>query len=233
MKPYILRHRRSLWFAVLAFLVLPFSHLQADPFTARNLPALMPSPQLALQHAAEIELTPDQRKHLDDGLADLETVATKFTTTVQRESDTLAEILGADKPDESAATAQFEILLAAEAELKRVRLTMSLRTRAVLTSVQLQKLQSLQRTRSSRQTIPPDNQELVAKMERVKGLIDRARQAGLDLSSIRAMWRRVNDLTQDGKTSEAGQALDDAATDLERKLSTVPPQPPITPKPRR
>jgi Spy/CpxP family protein refolding chaperone len=230
------RHHCSRWFALLAFLILPLSLLDAAPFTARNLPALMPSPESALQHATELELTPDQRKQLGDNMADLETVATKFTTTVQRESDALAEILGADKPNESEATAQFESLLAAEAELKRVRLTMSLRTRAVLTPAQLQKLQSLQNARSTRRTSPPANRELVTKMERVRGLIERARQAGLDLSSIRTMWRRVNDLTQDGKTSEASQALDDAASDLESKLSTAPaapPSPSATPRSRR
>ncbi|EDY20368.1 hypothetical protein CfE428DRAFT_2292 [Chthoniobacter flavus Ellin428] len=236
MKTQSSRHHRSLLLAVLALFALPFPLLNAAPFTARNLPALMPSPESALQHATEIELTPDQRKKLEDGMSDLGTVATKFTTTVQRESDALAEILGADKPDESAASAQFESLLAAEAELKRVRLTMSLRTREVLTAAQLQKLQSLQNARSSRRASPPADQELAAKMERVKGLIERARQAGLDLSSIRTMWKRVNDFTQDGKTSEASQVLDDAATDLENKLSAAPvgpPPSPTTPRSRR
>ena len=236
MKSLSTRRSRCLWLAALAFFAVPMLPVAAAPFTARNLPALMPSPESALQHATEIDLTTEQRKKLEDGMTDLQTVAAKFTTTVQRESDALAETLGADKPDESAVTTQFENVLAAEAELKRVRLTMSLRTRAVLTAVQLQKLQSLQNTRGSQRTSPPANQELAVKMERVKGLIERARQAGVDLSSMRAMWRHVNDLTQDGKIAEAGQALDDAAIDLESKLSaagSAPAATPATRSPRR
>ena len=216
--------------AAMACLSLP---LVAVPPTARSLPVLMPAPETALRHAAELELTAEQRAKLEEGMADLQTALQKFSTDVQQQSDTLAEILAAEKPDEGAVAAQLERVLAAEAEVKRVRLTMSLRTRAALTPEQARKLQTLQNTRDSQRPAAPADQDLAVKMERVKSLIERARQQGVDLSSVREMWRRVNQLTQEGKTSEAGQVLDETATGIESKLTAAPGTPPTTPNPAR
>ena len=53
---------------------------------------------------------------------------------IRNESNALAQLLARERPDEAAVEAQFEKVLAAENELKRVRLKMSLRTRTVLTA---------------------------------------------------------------------------------------------------
>jgi Spy/CpxP family protein refolding chaperone len=179
----------------------------------------MPSPEFALQHANEIDLTTGQRASLAQGLSGLQTQLSQVTGTVQRESDALASILAPDKPDGEAAAAQFEKVLAAEAELKRLRLKLSLAARATLTAEQARKLASLQNAGGSRRTGAPADKELEAKMEHLKSVLERARQKGLDLSSMRQTWRRFNELTQEGNNAEAGRVLDEAAAGIESKLA--------------
>jgi Spy/CpxP family protein refolding chaperone len=185
----------------------------------------MPAPEFALQHADEIQLTPAQREKLENGIRDLEADAQKFSEQARRESDALAQLLAAETPDDAAIAAQFDKVLAAEDEVKRVRLKMSLQTRAVLTPEQRDNLAALQ-SRNTRGRAPsPEQQELVARMERVKGLIERAKSAGHDLTPMREMWKRVDQLTRDGKTAEASRLLDETAQGLERSLATPPRSP--------
>jgi Spy/CpxP family protein refolding chaperone len=198
--------------------------LAATPPTARNLPNLMPTPELALRHADEIGLTAAQRTKLEDETRNLDAEVQKFTAQVRRESDTLAELLAREVPDAAAVAAQFDKVLAAEDEVKRVRLKMSLQVRATLTPEQQKKLGTLQGrgTRGTPQS--PDQQQLAAQMERVKGLIERAKSEGRDLSSMREMWKRVNELTRDGKTAEATHVLEETAQSLEKNLPAPTPK---------
>jgi Spy/CpxP family protein refolding chaperone len=207
---------------LLALLSLPLGHLAAAPVSARNLPALMPSPESAIEHANDIHLTPDQREKLESGIRDLQATAQKFSEQARHESDALAQLLAAETPDDAGIAAQFDKVLAAEDEVKRARLKMSLQTRAVLTPEQREKLATLQ-SRSTRVRGPsPEQQELVAHMERVKELIARAKGEGRDLAPMREMWNRVSQLTQDGKIAEAIQLLDETAQGLESALATPP-----------
>jgi hypothetical protein len=100
----------------------------------------------------------------------------------------------------------------------KARLKMSLRTRAVLTAGQVRALGSLQGRGGGARVVAPDQQELAAKMERVKVLIERSKQAGRDLSKTRAMWKRVNQLTSEGQVREAGRVLGETAKVLEAGL---------------
>lgn len=204
--------------AALIFL-LAAARLDAAPATARALPRLMPAPESALMHAAQIGLSAEQRAKLEGDVREMEVAAQKLAEQTRTESDALAQVLAADKPDDAAVTAQFEKVLATEAELKRVRLKMSLRTRAVLTPEQQRQLASL----SSRGTNPrgsaSEQTDLAVKMQRMKELIERAKQSGRDLSSTRQIWNRVGELTKAGRTNEAARLLDEAARDLEAALA--------------
>ena len=205
-----------------ALVLMTASRLVAAPVSARNLPGLMPAPESVLQHAGEIGLTAGQQAKLESEVRELKMEERKLSEQVRRESDALAQLLAQDAPDDAAVTARFEKVLAAENEVKRVRLKMSLRARSVLTPVQQSRLALLQSRATRGRAPPPEQQELAARMERVKELIVRAKSEGRDLSAMREMWKRVDQLTRDGKTSEASRVLDETAQALESSLSAPP-----------
>ena len=208
---------------VFAITLLAFARLlTAAPATARALPSLMPAPEFVLQHESDFGLSAEQRVKLEAAMSELSGATQRAEADVRRESDVLAALLGSEQPDEAAVRAQFEKLLAAESDVKRNRLTLSLRTRAVLTTEQQGKVAALQGRGGRTRSIAPEHQELTAKMERVKTLIGRAKQEGRDLSAIREMWKRVDQLTRDGKTGEAVRVLDETAQSLESNLSAQP-----------
>ena len=203
----------------LALLVVP---LRAAPPSARTLPSLMPAPEFVLQHESEFGLSSDQRAKLEAVVSESSTATQRAEANVRRESDALAALLARDQPDEAAVQAQFEKLLAEESEVKRVRLKQSLRTRAVLTAAQQGKVAALQSQGGHGRTAGPEQAELTAKMERVRSLIERSKQEGRDLSTVREMWKRVDQLTREGKTGEAGRLLDETAQSLETNLAAPP-----------
>jgi Spy/CpxP family protein refolding chaperone len=194
------------------------------PATARTLPGLMPAPEFVLQHESELGLSPEQHAKLEAAITELADPTRRLEADVRAQSDALAALLAREKPDEAAVRAQFEKLLAAENEVKRARLTLSLQTRAVLTAEQQGKVAALN-GRTQVRTIAPEQQELTAKMERVRALIERTKQQGGDLSTVREMWKRVDQLTRDGKRVEAGRVLDETAQSLENNRSAPPARP--------
>jgi len=201
-------------------LLLSASAPAAEAPGARTLPGLMPAPEFALRHAGDIALGAGQQAKIETALREMEAGAQKLAGLARRESDALAQLLAHDAPDAAAVAAQFDKVLAAEDAVKRVRLKLSLRTRAALTAEQQRKLASLQNADAPRRTASPERQELAAKMQRVKDLIERAKAKGRDLSAMRAMWKRVSDLTAEGKTAEAGLMLDETARTLESSLAS-------------
>jgi len=203
---------------LLASLALSASGVAAAPVSARNLPALMPSPEFALEHAEEIGLTSSQRDELQTAVRDLQQSAQKFSEQVKHESDALAQLLAAETLDATAVAAQFDKVLAAEDEVKRLRMRMSLQTRASLTPAQREALSALENKARPRSP-SPEQQELARRMERMRGLIERAKGEGRDLSSMRATWKRVDQLTREGKTADAIRLLEETAQSLEQSLS--------------
>lgn len=222
-------------FLLAIVLLLQAARLVAEPPSARSLPSLMPAPEFALRHASEIGLTAGQQAKIESEVRELETAARKLSEQVRHESDALAQLLAHDAPDEAAVAAQFEKVLAAEDEVKRVRLKMSLRTRAVLTAEQQHKLASLQNADTPRRIASAEQQALAAKMERVKELIESAKAEGRDLVPVREMWKRVGQLTLEGKTTEACRILDETAGVIESKLAAPLSEParPSNSQPRR
>ena len=214
-----LRFRACL--AALSLIVLTLSSALAEnPPTARNLPNLMPAPEFVLQHESELGLSAEQHAKLAGTVSELESAAQNAAAQVRRESDALAQLLAGAQPDGAVVAAQFEKVLAAENEVKRVRLKMSLSARAVITAEQRRKLESLQNRSTPRRTSSPELQELAVKMAAVRDLIERAKTEGSDLGNVREMWKRVNEATQEGKTGEAARILDETAASLSAALAS-------------
>jgi len=182
--------------------------------TARNLPYLMPTPEAVLQRAADIELSSAQRSQLESVVTAQQSALTQANEQVRQESNVLAQLLGREKPDEASVATQFEKVLNAENEVKRLRLKMSLHARSILTTEQRHKLETLQRNAPTQRQASPEQQELAAKMARVKELIERAKAEGRDLGNIREMWKRVDQATRERNIAEACRILDEAAASL-------------------
>src|SRR6185295_15921677 len=77
MKTCFLSTHPWLRLAILALVSLRFHAALAAPPTARALPSLMPAPETALKHAAELGLTAAQQSQLESGLGALQTAAQK------------------------------------------------------------------------------------------------------------------------------------------------------------
>jgi Spy/CpxP family protein refolding chaperone len=203
-----------------ALIVLASVSFAAGPPTARNLPNLMPAPELALQHAAEIVLSPEQRSQLEGAIRDQQAASQHCGDQIRQESNALAQLLAREKPDQALVSAQFEKVLAAENEVKRLRLKLSLQTRAVLTPEQQGRLESIQHAAPSRRSLSPEQQELAAKMAKVKELIERAKAEGRDLGNVREMWKRVDQATGERRIADACQILDETEASLTALLAT-------------
>ena len=184
------------------------------PVPARRLSALMPSAEMALQQAGALGLTAEQQAKLQGDTADLTRQADQWSEQIREESSALATLLTSEKVDEAAIETQFDKVLMAENALKRLRLKMSLRARAVLTTEQIERLEKLTQV-AGRRGESPEQQELAAKMERVKNLLEKAKSEGRDLGAAREMWKRVSQATQQRNLAEAGRILDEAAKLLE------------------
>jgi Spy/CpxP family protein refolding chaperone len=89
----------------------------------------MVPPEIVLQHAEEIGLTDAQRQVLRGEAAALEAKMKPWQRQMREETVALVAGLTQEKPDEAAVLAQFEKLNRVEAELKRLRLLMTLEAR--------------------------------------------------------------------------------------------------------
>jgi len=197
---------------------------EGSPAAARQLPNLMPAPEYVLQHASEIGLSAGQRLEIEGTLCKLGVAAQESAARVRQESNALAQLLAREKLDEALVASQFERVLTAESEVKRVRLKMSLGARAVLTADQMRMLESLQNRASPRRTGSPEQAELAAKMTRIRDLIEKAKREGRDLGNVREMWKRVSVATQEGRIRDACNILDEAAKGLESPIPSPAPR---------
>ena len=114
------------------------------PATAQGradvLKELVPPPRLILRYQDELGLTDEQKDALKQVLKDAQAASLDLEFAVQEEAQKLAKMIAADKIDVDRALKQADKLMAAETALKRVKLEMMLKTKALLTSAQLKKI---------------------------------------------------------------------------------------------
>ena len=109
-----------------------------DPIGANLFP-----PELVMQHQQEIGLTDEQRSYITGEIQQAQKRATDLQWQLQREVETMAELLQHDTVDETRTMAQLDRVLAAEREIKRIQLTLVVRIRNRLTSDQRARLTAL------------------------------------------------------------------------------------------
>jgi Spy/CpxP family protein refolding chaperone len=109
-----------------------------DPIGANLFP-----PELVMQHQQEIGLTDDQRTYIMDEIRQVQQRATDLQWQLQREVESMAELLRHDTVDEARTMAQLDRVLAAEREIKHLQLTLVVRIRNRLTPDQRARLTAL------------------------------------------------------------------------------------------
>ena len=109
-----------------------------DPIGANLFP-----PELVMQHQQEIGLTDEQRSYITGEIQQAQKRATDLQWQLQREVETMSELVRHDTIDETRTMAQLDRVLAAEREIKRIQLTLVVRIRNRLTSDQRARLTAL------------------------------------------------------------------------------------------
>ena len=133
--------RLHLW---MLFIAIAMSFVWTSSASAQPrvdiLKELVPPPKLLLRHQEELGLTQKQKDGLKTVIKDSQAASLDLEFKVQEEAEKLAKLMAADKVDVDKTLAQADKLMAAETALKRVKLEMMLRTKALLTPAQLQKI---------------------------------------------------------------------------------------------
>jgi Spy/CpxP family protein refolding chaperone len=130
--------------ALAALLLAATSPLRAqqpagsDPIATNLFP-----PELVMQHQQEIGLSDEQRSFIMSEIQQAQQRATTQQWQLQREVETMAELLRHDTVDEARTIAQLDRVLAAEREIKRIQITLVVRIRNRLTADQRARLTAL------------------------------------------------------------------------------------------
>jgi len=109
-----------------------------DPFNG----ALF-SPELVMQHQAEIGLTDAQRTQITTEITKAQQRATEVAWKLQKEMADLTALLKVDPIDETAVIAQLDKVLALERDVKRAQVTLLVRMKNILTPEQRSRLREL------------------------------------------------------------------------------------------
>jgi Spy/CpxP family protein refolding chaperone len=109
-----------------------------DPIGANLYP-----PDLVMQHQQEIGLTDEQRSYITGEIQQAQKRATDLQWQLQREVESMTELLRQNTVDEARTIAQLDRVLAAEREIKRIQLTLVVRIRNRLTPDQRTRLTAL------------------------------------------------------------------------------------------
>jgi len=98
-----------------------------------------------MRNQRAINLSPDQQSTIRDEMRKAMPRFTELQWQLSAEEETLESMVRAKDPDEKQILTQFDRLMIAESELKRVRFALLVRLRAILTPEQQEKLEELKK----------------------------------------------------------------------------------------
>jgi Spy/CpxP family protein refolding chaperone len=186
---------------------------RADPIT-ENLYA----PDMLLRHADEVGLDDAQKLFITTQARDNRQKYVEMQQDLQSQMAVLADILRQDHPDEQAALAQLDKVLAAERDIKRAQLSMALAIRGKLTPEQQAKARELRQKYAAELHRQPPSDSMRAKMQQLQERIKKRQDQGQDPSSLIGAVRESKRLMEEGKPQEADAAMDKAlAIDSDEK----------------
>lgn len=100
-------------------------------------------PELLMRNQKAIDLTPSQQSAIQNEMRIALPRFTELQWQLSAEEEALDALVRAESPDERKILAQFDKVMLAESELKRVRFALLVKLKALLTAQQRQKLEEL------------------------------------------------------------------------------------------
>ena len=212
-----MKYARVLFLAALAW---GSSVVPGVPASPQDLIEQMLPPETVLPNGVAIGLTPAQRETLQRELSALQARLAPLQQRMREETGALVQMLAQAKPDDAAVLAQYEKLNATENEVKRLRVTMTLRVKAVLTpeqQAQVRALKSAPTAAASNST--PARDGVAGKLQRVKQGIERWKREGRDVTRVRELWDQFQQAAEKRQHAEAHRALNEALAILDASQS--------------
>jgi len=108
---------------------------------SRSQPFVFVSPKSGLPAVQKLDLTPEQRKTIDDIFQQHRLKLIDLEAALQKEELMLEPLVNADQPDDAKVTAQIDRVAQARAELEKANSRMLWQVRRVLTPDQWKQLQ--------------------------------------------------------------------------------------------
>ncbi|MEO6740732.1 MAG: hypothetical protein ABIP20_10795 [Chthoniobacteraceae bacterium] len=182
----------------------------ADPIQEYLFP-----PELLVQAQAEVQLSEEQKRHLQEVTEKMEARFRDLKERLQKENDALAAIVKPARVDPAAALAQLQKVLAIDNSARQAQLGFMLAIKAELTPEQQAKLTAFRKTQDAERAQMEESQKrIVAKAARVRFNVERLVGDGGDPAPIKAIMEEVRTLMEKGKIKEAESAIDRALKEL-------------------
>ena len=172
-------------------------------------------PELLVQAKAEMQLSDEQKRHLQEVTEKMEARFRELQERLQKENDALAAIVKPARVDPSAALAQLQKVLAIDNSARQAQLGFMLAIKAELTPEQQEKLAAFRKVQDAERVQMEESQKrIVAKAARVRFNVERLVGDGGDPAPIQAIMEEVRTLMEKGKIKEAEAAIDRALKEL-------------------
>ena len=182
-----------------------------------NLLLKMLPPDVVLENAEALSLTPDQVQRLNTAILPMQRQAWPAQQQVLLLNSQLVAMLEADKPDEQAVMSKFAELEQAESLVKQLRIKMTLEAKKVLSAEQQQKAMAL----TAAQYAPSGSEGplLREKLLRVRDGIALMQSQGRDVSHVRELWQTFQKQAEMRHFNQAQKALNEALELVERSTA--------------
>ena len=168
-------------------------------------------PDLLVRAQAEVPLTEDQRRQLQEVTDIMEARFPELRKRLEKETEALAAIVKPERVDLAAALAQLGKVFDVENEMKRAHLGFMLAIKHQLTPEQQAKLAAFRKANGlDRASAEELQKRLVAKAARVRLGIEKLVGNGGDPSPVAAIMEEARALMEKARPKEAEAAIDRA-----------------------
>ena len=116
----------------------PLEAQEIDPLERHLFP-----PELVMQHQGALQLSTQQQEFIIAQVQQAQSEFTGFQWRLQREVESLSELLGQSSSDESQVLEQLEKVLDLETQIKRTHMTLAVRIKNALSEEQQRRLRRL------------------------------------------------------------------------------------------
>ena len=170
-------------------------------------------PDLIMRCADQIGLTDEQKDSIKSQMEKAQPRFKDLQQKLEQEAQAMGEILKQEHPDADEAVAQFDKVLDAEREVKRVHITLLVALKNLLTPEQQAQLRELRKKFPDGKGPKPGGdvpQAIQMKMMNVQRQAQELAKEGRDVAAVREAMGRFEPLIRERKFAEAEAVLDEA-----------------------